>query len=142
MTIAFLSPISLEPIVLERHFDITVSHHSVLALAFVLSALLNLKLATWLAACGDYLMAVLHCLQQGHPAIITLRGITLGGPAYFEQYQWSMDMHPSLTFHTTVHSCYQTRLQSQVVRYPSREGEGWIILPVCRVATPQILHTT
>ena len=53
VTIAFLSPISLEPIVLETivleaHFDITVSHHSVLALAFVLSALLNLKLHGWL----------------------------------------------------------------------------------------------
>ena len=72
MTIACSSPISLEPIVLEAHFDITVSHHSVLALVFVL---------LWLAACGDYLMAVVDCLQLGHPAKITLRGITLGGPA-------------------------------------------------------------
>ena len=96
-----------------------------------------------MAACGDYLMAMLHCQQQGHPAKINLRGITLGEPAfYFEQYQWPMHMHSSLTFHTTVHSCYQARLQSQVVRHPGGEGEGWIRLPVCRVATPQILHTT
>ena len=48
MTIAFSSPISLEPIALEARFDITLSHHSVLALVFVLSALLNLKLYGWL----------------------------------------------------------------------------------------------
>ena len=117
------------------------SHHSVLALVFCAVSFAQFE-TIWLAACGDYLTTVVLCLQQGRPAKITLRGITLGGPAYFEQYQWPMDMHPSLTFHTTVHSCYQARLQSQVVRHPSGEGEGWIRRPVCRVATPQSLHTT
>ena len=133
MTIAFSSPISLEPIVLERHSDITVSHHSVLALAFVLSALLNLKLhgCMWGLSYGSVALSTAGASCHNHSERDHFRrGITLGGPTYFEQYQWSMDMHPSLTFHTTVHSCYQARLQSQVVRQPSG-GVGWIRLPVC-----------